>query len=119
MVKNHQPSWDEKIIYDPNHLADFTAGDQELIHEVLVTFKRNAPNYLLELAKAEGDWRQKAHKLKGAARAIGAWNLAVEAERAERANEPVTGSPARKARVAELAKRLELLISHLIQKKLI
>lgn len=68
------------------HLARHTFGDPDLEREVLQLFVVYAPAYLNRL-KTAGDartWRDAAHTLKGAARGIGAWGVAEQAELAER-----------------------------------
>lgn len=75
-------------------------------------FLEYAPKYLETLCAPGNDtWRSDAHKLKGAARSIGAWRLAREAERAEQMGYPPTDDP-RRARVSkELLTRLEQTVS--------
>ncbi|MFC3051257.1 Hpt domain-containing protein [Kordiimonas pumila] len=109
--------WDETIILDISHLASFTGGDEELVNAVLDTFCNNAPKYLVALIEAPAsDWKASAHKLKGAARSIGAWRLAAEAERAEHMVVPADDNPKRAVVLKELAKRLEALLRHIRQK---
>lgn len=106
-----QPTWDETIVLDADHLAAFTGGDEELRQSVLSVFRDNAPTYLTDLAETDpGNWKQVAHKLKGAARSIGAWQLACAAERAERMAAPAIDTPERKRIILELAKCLEVLM---------
>ena len=76
--------WDESVVLDPTHLRGFTGGDTDLEAQVLEIFIESAPTYLVALeAAGASEWQGCAHKLKGAARGIGAWCLAVAAERAE------------------------------------
>ncbi|MBV1901096.1 MAG: Hpt domain-containing protein, partial [Kordiimonadaceae bacterium] len=56
-------------------------------------------------ADADG-WHTIAHKLKGAARSIGAWSLAREAERAEQMGALCQGEPKRGKALGELTERL-------------
>jgi HPt (histidine-containing phosphotransfer) domain-containing protein len=74
---------DEPI--DHAHLRRFTLGNAALEHEVLSLFAHQSPTYLLHLMAAETDraWFEAAHALKGSARAVGAWQIAKLAERAE------------------------------------
>lgn len=76
----------EEAPIDRAQLAEFTGGDPDIETDILTVFFENAPDYIVALEAAEpgDDWRQKAHRLKGAARGIGAWPLARAAERAER-----------------------------------
>lgn len=66
------------------HLARQTSGDKALELEVLHTFARQARTCMNELATGEKEQICKtAHKLKGAALAIGAFNVSEAAERVE------------------------------------
>ena len=110
------PSWDETVILDDNHLREFTGGDSALQAHVLRIFLDHAPFYLKTLCLPNNDnWRADAHKLKGAARSIGAWRLAVEAERAEALGYPAQDDPRRSKCAHELLARLEETISHIKQ----
>ncbi len=109
-------NWDETIVLDVSHLEEFTGGDRDLRAHVLTIFMDNAPSYLQILCRPGNEnWRADAHKLKGAARSIGAWRLAVEAERAEAFGYPAQDDPRRKRCSLELLKRLEETISHIKQ----
>lgn len=102
-----ESDWDENILLDTDHLAEFTGGDPSFQGQVLKVFLDNAPAYLETLCKPGNEnWRTDAHKLKGAARSIGAWRLAREAERAEQLGFPASDDPRRLAIGAELATRL-------------
>jgi HPt (histidine-containing phosphotransfer) domain-containing protein len=70
---------------DLAHLNRYTLGNVALQSEVLQLFVEQAPITLAHLSSAETekDWRDAAHALKGSARAVGAWRVAVCAERAE------------------------------------
>ncbi|WCL53081.1 Hpt domain-containing protein [Gimibacter soli] len=106
-------NWDESVILDRAHLAGFTGGDEDLEAEILGIFAANAPNYLETLKTAAvADWKAHAHKLKGAARGIGAWRLAVEAERAE-TEMPERSDAERAACLAELTVRLDALLAEI------
>jgi len=73
----HQP-------IDLVHLATQTSGDKDLELEVLRTFARQARSCMNDLANGEAHVvLQTAHKLKGAALAIGAFNVSEAAERVE------------------------------------
>jgi len=66
------------------HLARQTSGDKDLELEVLRIFARQARVCMNELASGEQDTITKtAHKLKGAALAIGAFSVSEAAERVE------------------------------------
>lgn len=67
------------------HLATQTLGDQELESEILGMFLSQSAGYLNEFLKADGMEARKraAHKIKGTARGLGAWDLASIAEQAE------------------------------------
>ena len=79
-----ETNWDERVILDDCHLSKFTGGDPDFENQILGIFLDNAPKYLVELDTIDvGNWKATAHKLKGAARSIGAWQLARQAERAE------------------------------------
>lgn len=68
------------------HLARHTLGDPELEREVLQLFVAQARTCLNRLKEAgnERTWREAAHTIKGSARGIGAWQVADQAELAER-----------------------------------
>lgn len=72
---------------DFDHLHRQTFGDEKLVREVLELFLVHAPALLAEIKSAtnEASRRAAAHKLKGMARAIGAWAVANAAEDVERA----------------------------------
>ena len=106
--------WDESIILDEVHLGEFTGGDTALQAHVMQIFLDHAPGYLEILCEKDNEnWRVDAHKLKGAARSIGAWRLAVSAERAEALGNPAEDDPRRKSHCHELLERLEETISHI------
>lgn len=72
---------------DRSHLADYTGGDRELEREIIGLFLANLPSYLEAFERAgEAEWRSAAHRLKGAARSIGARALAAAAAAAEEAD---------------------------------
>ncbi|MCJ9430303.1 Hpt domain-containing protein [Kordiimonas marina] len=109
-----ESDWDESVILDAGHLRGFTAGDTDLEITVLTVFTDNTPGYLETLRASDGEnWKSDAHKLKGAARSIGAWRLARVAERAEFMGNPAPGDPRRDAVLDELKGRLDELIRHI------
>ena len=73
---------------DFNHLDAYTAGDQDLIREVLRLFKGQISQLLIVLAEAQDPktWKDTAHGIKGAARGIGAWAAAEAAAEVEMAD---------------------------------
>lgn len=76
---------------DFNHLDSYTAGDQDLIREVLGLFKGQVGQLVggLHTAADAKTWRETAHGIKGAARGIGAWkaaDAAAEVEKVDFAN---------------------------------
>ncbi|WP_170984595.1 Hpt domain-containing protein [Rhodoligotrophos defluvii] len=70
---------------DFEHLNQYTAGDKSLEAEVLRLFAETAAaaQAVLDTTSSAEEWRRAAHKLKGSALAIGAWQLADLAARAE------------------------------------
>jgi HPt (histidine-containing phosphotransfer) domain-containing protein len=71
---------------DVEHLGRYTLGDKALEKEILGLFLTQMPDLLTSLRNAQSgrEWKMAAHSLKGAARAIGAWQMASAAEEAER-----------------------------------
>lgn len=67
------------------HLARQTMGDRELENEVMSIFLSHCDEYLAEYRDApDATCRQHAaHRIKGSARGLGAWELAEQAELAE------------------------------------
>ncbi len=67
------------------HLSRYTLGDKALEHEVLQLFAAEVPVTLGRLRSADTDraWQEAAHTIKGSARAVGAWEVAGLAEKAE------------------------------------
>ncbi len=109
-----ESSWDETVLLDEKHLREFTGGDTGFQRQVLGIFLENAPLYLETLCRDGNDnWRSDAHKLKGAARSIGAWRLAREAERAEQLGYPADNDPKRIRIAKELQVRLEQTIRYI------
>jgi len=70
------------------YLRRYTFGDASLEREVLELFCNHAPCLIaaLKSASSEKAWRNAAHSLKGSALALGAREVAREAERAEAAS---------------------------------
>lgn len=103
-----ESNWDETIVLDLDHLSGFTGGDPDFECQVLDIFVENAPGYLDDLCRIEQEnWKMTAHKLKGAARSIGAWRLARAAERAEKMPSPPPEDPRRTEITNLLSQRLQ------------
>ncbi|WP_248306884.1 Hpt domain-containing protein [Bosea sp. AAP35] len=71
---------------DLDHLARQTGGDQELERELLALFAQQCVRQLRSIHQAPdaGSRMDAAHTLKGAALAIGAWQVADAADAIER-----------------------------------
>jgi HPt (histidine-containing phosphotransfer) domain-containing protein len=70
---------------DIEHLRRMTLGDASLEHEVLAMFSAQAVGLIGALAMLPGEAGVLAHKLKGSARTIGAFQVADAAGRLETA----------------------------------
>jgi HPt (histidine-containing phosphotransfer) domain-containing protein len=70
---------------DTGHLDRMTLGDAGLEREVLAMFSSQAVSLIGRLAALPSDAMELAHKLKGSARAIGAFGVAEAADRLETA----------------------------------
>ena len=68
---------------DFKYLEDFTAGDGEVIDEVLSLFREQAAIWSNLLDPAAEGWRDAVHTIKGAARGVGAFELGDACEAAE------------------------------------
>lgn len=88
---------------DFNHLDSYTAGDQDLIHEVLRLFKGQISQLIASMPAIDNakTWRETAHGIKGAARGIGAWTAAEAAAEIEKVD--FNNSQARLATLAKLS----------------
>jgi HPt (histidine-containing phosphotransfer) domain-containing protein len=80
----------EPGILDEGHLARMTLGDRRLEQEVLEIFVRHSATTLDLIVECIADQdpaaaAEAAHTMIGAARGIGAWRVAQEAERVEHA----------------------------------
>jgi HPt (histidine-containing phosphotransfer) domain-containing protein len=94
---------------DLAHLSRHTSGDDALGAEVLMLFVGQAEQLVarLRISFDKGDvqgWRQTTHTLKGAARGIGAFDLADAAAAAEKIDISAQGK--------EAAHAVEILRSH-------
>ena len=65
------------------YLESFTAGDRQVISEVLALFQQQAEAWVVALRAADPGWRDVVHTIKGASRGVGANRLADACERAE------------------------------------
>ena len=71
---------------DLAHLQRMSLGDAHLEQEVLAMFAAQAVGLMDELASLPGNVPELAHKLKGSARAVGAFRVAEAAEWLETAD---------------------------------
>jgi HPt (histidine-containing phosphotransfer) domain-containing protein len=80
-----RPSFERPL--DLVHLTRQTLGDRDLEREILELFVRQVRAVLLQLQTAETIKLREdiAHTLKGSARAVGAWSVALKAEACEQA----------------------------------
>jgi hypothetical protein len=69
------------------YLEGFTAGDRQVICEVLALFLQQAEGWVVSLRAADPGWRDVVHTIKGASRGIGANRLADACARAEAVGE--------------------------------
>ncbi len=69
------------------YLEDFTAGDRQVISEVLALFQGQADVWVVSLRSADPGWRDVVHTIKGASRGVGANRLADACVRAEKDGE--------------------------------
>ncbi|HEV1999935.1 MAG TPA: Hpt domain-containing protein, partial [Xanthobacteraceae bacterium] len=71
--------------FDTQFLDRVTFGDRKLARELLMLFGAQANSLVDAIASATGrvEQREIAHRLKGAARAVGAFNVARAAEEIE------------------------------------
>jgi len=101
--------WNSEIIFDMQHVRSFTLGDDELEAEVLSIFTSEMPGYLDVLRQVDlAGWADAAHKVKGAARGIGAWNLAdLAADCEEMPTDDIYEPAQRLALVEKLALRFQ------------
>lgn len=76
---------DDRGTLDLDHLRRYTEGDEDLERQLFGMFFPDADAHLQTMSSAETDeiWHRSAHGLKGAARGLGAWEVAGLAEDAE------------------------------------
>jgi HPt (histidine-containing phosphotransfer) domain-containing protein len=88
---------------DEEHLGRMTLGDRGLEREVLQIFARQTQLTLERIAGAgPAPAAAAAHTLKGSASGIGAWRVALAAERLEQTAAAQSDCPALTAAIAEL-----------------
>ena len=75
-------------IIDIVHLDQYTLGDQGLQKELLQLFRIQLKDQVNELmaCASEINWKSACHLLKGASRAVGAWQISQIAEALEEAS---------------------------------
>lgn len=97
------------IELDRMHLLACTDGDALLAEALLDEFIDNLADYIAQLAEArhQGQWRDGAHRIKGAARGVGALALAATTALIEEA--PPEDSAASKAALMRLHAHLQAL----------
>jgi hypothetical protein len=81
---------------DLAHLSRYTMGNTVLEIEVLELFRRQMRLYYNKLCQAQdvGSWREAASVMKASARGVGAWQILLTAETAEK----LAGVPASEIR---------------------
>lgn len=93
---------------DWDHLREFVSNDSDFEIEILSIFIENIPNYINELEASDVmAWAEVCHKIKGAARAIGAWAFAYQCELVEFAEPPEIGSQERNSIIKRLNEKLK------------
>jgi HPt (histidine-containing phosphotransfer) domain-containing protein len=100
---------------DLAHLARMSLGDADLEREVLALFAAQSAKLIGDLSTLPDDGRELAHKLKGSARAIGAFAVADAAVRLEHVlmsgGEPTEQLAALTAAVARARNAIEAILS--------
>jgi HPt (histidine-containing phosphotransfer) domain-containing protein len=99
---------------DHAHLSRYTLGNYDLEVEVLGLFAGQAPQTLAWLTSSgtPKSWRDAAHTLKGSARAVGAWQVAIAAEQAEALSQSVD-LEARRQAIAALTQALDVACAYI------
>jgi HPt (histidine-containing phosphotransfer) domain-containing protein len=90
---------------DFDYLERFTAGDTQVVAEVLALFQSQADRWLVALDAPGAGWRDLAHLIKGSANSIGATGLGEIADRAERGDESM--APQVRAALVEVLAEIE------------
>ena len=97
-----------ETLMDWDHLREFVSNDRDLEIEVLSIFLENVPDYIKELENSDvAGWAARCHKLKGSARAIGAWAFAHQCELAEFSDPPEINSQERTVIIECLNEKLK------------
>lgn len=92
---------------DWDHLREFVSNDRDLEIEILSIFLDNISDYIEELEVSDVmGWAATCHKVKGSARAIGAWAFAYKCELAEFSDPSDIGSQERDIIIAGLKEKL-------------
>ncbi len=99
-----------KPIFDRQHFAHMTGGDEELQKEIIALFREQAPHVEVHLYPEITGWREAVHLLKGSARGLGLWELADTCEAAEGTTESLIPTALANVRTA-LAQALDTLPS--------
>jgi HPt (histidine-containing phosphotransfer) domain-containing protein len=81
------------------YLEAFAAGDKQVVAEVLALFLQQCEGWVVALRASDPGWRDVVHTIKGAARGVGANQLADACERAEERGE--IGLPAARQALGE------------------
>jgi len=90
---------DVKREIDLDHLEKYVAGDVALRDEILETFSDQLKSLgrQFHIDQTDGDWRDTAHAMKGAARGVGAWTIGALCEDAENLTGEASGKRERRA----------------------
>ncbi|HET9904788.1 MAG TPA: Hpt domain-containing protein [Xanthobacteraceae bacterium] len=98
------------------HLSRMTLGDRALEREVLHMFLRQAAMLLAGMEVRADEAAPLAHRLKGAARGVGAWRVAAAAEAVEQAVRSSPESlPAARAALADRIADAQAMIEDLLR----
>ncbi|NWH08258.1 MAG: Hpt domain-containing protein [Alphaproteobacteria bacterium] len=100
------------LVIDFEHLSLYTGGDAALTCEVMRLFRTQTAD-LISLLQKTGDaktFRETVHALKGASRALGAWEAARAAEAVEQAKESAAQAAAVRLLADALARVHELTV---------
>jgi HPt (histidine-containing phosphotransfer) domain-containing protein len=104
-----------EVPIDAEHLARMTLGDDVLRREVLAMFLNQTRDLMGRLAARPGEGAALAHTLKGSARAIGAFHVAVCAEALEGAirqgGDPSQALAELEAGIAEARSSIEAILA--------
>jgi HPt (histidine-containing phosphotransfer) domain-containing protein len=106
----------EASAVDLDHLKRMTLGDVALEREVLQMFLKQTSSLLVELADAPTQTGALSHKLKGSARAIGAFRLADQAAALEHAARQGQDRAAALAALQEAAAEAQAAVEALLRR---